>query len=129
VIPDDLRYTDAHEWVRAVSGDTVRVGITDYAQRQLGDVVFLQLPEVGERVVSGVAVGEVESTKSVSDLFAPVSGEVSAVNQTLDDQPELVNAEPYDGGWIFELKISEPVEQSLEGLLDAAGYRSLTDQS
>lgn len=129
MIPEDLRYTDAHEWVRVVSDDAVRVGITDYAQRQLGDVVFVQLPEVGERIVVGVAVGEVESTKSVSELFAPVSGEVVAVNETLTDQPELVNAEPYGVGWMFELRLGEPVEQSLKGLIDASAYRSLTNQS
>ena len=132
MIPEDLRYTDAHEWVRVTGDDAaqvVRVGITDYAQRQLGDVVFVQLPEVGERTVAGVAVGEVESTKSVSDLFAPVSGEVTTVNQALDDQPELVNSEPYGGGWIFELRLDEPVEEVLEGLLDASAYGSLTNQS
>jgi glycine cleavage system H protein len=127
-----LRYTDAHEWVRVTGDDAdhvVRVGITDYAQRQLGDVVFVQLPEVGERTAAGVAVGEVESTKSVSDLFAPVSGEVTTVNQALDDQPELVNSEPYGGGWIFEIRLDEPVEQALEGLLDASAYGSLTNQT
>jgi glycine cleavage system H protein len=129
VIPEDLRYTDDHEWVRVTSGGTVRVGITDYAQRQLGDIVFLQLPEVGQRIDSGAAVGEVESTKSVSDLFAPLGGEVIAVNETLADQPELVNSEPYDAGWIFDLKPDEPVERSLRDLLDAEAYRSLTDQS
>ena len=132
MIPEDLRYTDAHEWVRVTGDDAaqiVRVGITDYAQRQLGDVVFVQPPEVGERTVAGVAVGEVESTKSVSDLFAPVSGEVTTVNQALDDQPELVNSEPYGEGWIFELRLDEPVEQALEGLLDASAYGSLTNQS
>jgi glycine cleavage system H protein len=129
VIPEDLRYTDDHEWVRVTSGGTVRVGITDYAQRQLGDIVFLQLPEVGQRIDSGAAVGEVESTKSVSDLFAPLGGEVIAVNETLVDQPELVNSEPYDAGWIFDLKPDEPVERSLRDLLDAEAYRSLTDQS
>lgn len=129
MIPEDLRYTEAHEWVRATSGDTVRVGITDYAQRQLGDIVFLQLPEVGQRVGGSDPVGEIESTKSVSDLFAPLSGEVVAVNEVLADQPELVNSEPYDGGWIFDLKPDGPVGQGLEGLLDAQAYQSLTDQS
>jgi glycine cleavage system H protein len=129
VIPEDLLYTDDHEWVRVTSGGTVRVGITDYAQRQLGDIVFLQLPEVGQRIDSGDTVGEVESTKSVSDLFAPLGGEVIAVNETLADQPELVNSEPYDAGWIFDLKPDEPVARSLGDLLDADAYRSLTDQS
>jgi glycine cleavage system H protein len=128
VIPDDLRYTEDHEWVRT-TGATVRVGITDYAQRQLGDIVFLQLPEVGQRVAKADSVGEVESTKSVSDLFAPIGGEVVAVNEVLADQPELVNSQPYDAGWLFDLKPDEPVEQSVLGLLDASAYRSLTDQS
>jgi glycine cleavage system H protein len=130
VIPEDLRYTDAHEWVRATSGDnTVRVGITDYAQRQLGDIVFLQLPEVGQRISAGEPLGEVESTKSVSELFAPLGGEVVAVNEELTDHPELVNSAPYDAGWIFDLTPDDPVPRSLEALLDAKAYRSLTDQS
>lgn len=129
MIPEDLRYTDAHEWVRVASEDVIRVGITDYAQRQLGDVVFVQLPEVGQRIVVGVAVGEVESTKSVSELFAPVSGEVVGVNEALADQPEMVNAEPYGVGWMFELRLGGSVEETLEGLLDASAYRSLTNQS
>jgi glycine cleavage system H protein len=129
VIPEDLRYTDAHEWIRVAEGGTVRVGITDYAQRQLGDVVFVQLPEVGQHIATGDAVGEVESTKSVSDLFAPLAGEVVAVNEALADEPELVNSSPYDSGWMFDLRPADPAPQSLAGLLDAAAYRSLTDQS
>lgn len=129
MIPEDLRYTDAHEWVRATSDGTVRVGVTDYAQRQLGDVVFVQLPEIGQRVVVGLAIGEVESTKSVSELFSPVTGEVVGANDTLADQPELVNAEPYGDGWMLEIRPDEPVPDSLEGLLDASAYRSLTNQS
>lgn len=129
MIPEDLRYTDAHEWVRATSDGTVRVGVTDYAQRQLGDVVFVQLPEIGQRVVVGVAIGEVESTKSVSELFSPVTGEVVGANDTLAGQPELVNAEPYGDGWMLEIRPDEPAPGSLEGLLDASAYRSLTNQS
>lgn len=130
MIPEDLRYTDAHEWVGVTpEEDTVRVGITDYAQGQLGDVVFVQLPEIGQRVDAGAAVGEIESTKSVSELYAPVSGEVVAVNEGLADQPELVNAEPYSAGWMLEIRTEQPVADSLESLLDASGYRSLTSQS
>lgn len=131
MIPEDLHYTDAHEWVGVTSeeDDRVRVGITDYAQGQLGDVVFVQLPEIGQRVDAGAAVGEIESTKSVSELFAPVSGEVVAVNEGLVDQPELVNAEPYSAGWMLEIRTDQAVANSLESLLDASGYRSLTSQS
>lgn len=133
MIPEDLRFTEAHEWVRVTTEGgqtrTVRVGITDYAQRQLGDVVFVQPPEVGQHIEAGTAVGEIESTKSVSDLFAPVSGEVVAVNDALAETPELVNSEPYGAGWVFEVRTDEPVEQSMSGLLDAAAYRSLTDRS
>ena len=130
--PEDLKYTEAHEWV-GVIGDgadgTARVGITDFAQGQLGDVVFVQLPEVGQVVAAGDAVGEIESTKSVSDLFAPVGGEVVAVNDALTDTPELLNSAPYGEGWIFELRPAEPVGEATAGLLDAAAYRSLTDQT
>jgi glycine cleavage system H protein len=132
VTPEDLKYTEAHEWV-GVIGDgadaTARVGITDFAQSQLGDVVFVQLPEVGQVVAAGDAVGEIESTKSVSDLFAPVGGEVVAVNDALTDTPELLNSAPYGEGWIFELRPEEPVGATTAGLLDAAAYRSLTDQT
>lgn len=124
--PEDLRYTDAHEWVGRAGEDTVRVGVTDYAQSQLGDVVFVQLPEVGQRVEAGAAVGEVESTKSVSDLFAPVGGEVVAANEALADTPELVNQEPYGAGWMLEIRPDQPIDDSLAGLLDASAYRSLT---
>lgn len=126
MVPDDLKYTDEHEWVRATGADTVRVGITDFAQTQLGDVVFVQLPEPGERVTAGQAIGEVESTKSVSDLYSPLDGEVTARNEDLDAQPELVNAEPYGDGWMIELKITDPT--ALDGLLDADAYQKLTEQ-
>jgi glycine cleavage system H protein len=101
VIPEDLRYTDAHEWVRDLGDGVVRIGITDHAQSQLGDVVFVQLPAVGDEVTAGAAVGEVESTKSVSDIYSPVSGAVSAVNDALEANPELVNSGPYEAGWML----------------------------
>lgn len=126
MIPEDLKYTDEHEWVRVTGADIVRVGITDYAQTQLGDVVFVQLPEPGERVSAGQAIGEVESTKSVSDLYSPVDGEVTARNENLESQPELVNAEPYEDGWMIEVKIADPTV--LDGLLDANAYQKFTEQ-
>ena len=108
MIPDDLRYTDAHEWVRDLGDGVVRVGITDYAQNQLGDVVFVQLPDEGADVQAGAAVGEVESTKSVSELFAPVSGTVVAVNAALADTPEVINSAPYEDGWMFDVRRATP---------------------
>jgi glycine cleavage system H protein len=103
-IPSDLHYTAEHEWVRRTGSDTVQVGITDFAQSSLGDVVFVQLPEIGADVSAGQPFGEVESTKSVSDLFAPVSAKVVAVNGDLEGNPQLVNSEPYGGGWLVELR-------------------------
>jgi glycine cleavage system H protein len=122
-IPDDLRYSREHEWVR-VTGNTARVGITDFAQDSLGDVVFVQLPDVGLDVVAGASVSEIESTKSVSDVYVPVSGVVAAVNETLGEQPELVNQDPYGSGWMFDVELSDPTE--VDGLMDAAAYRELT---
>jgi glycine cleavage system H protein len=120
-IPADLSYTAEHEWVTTPGADgVVRIGITDHAQSELGDVVFVQLPEVGETVDAGAAVGEIESTKSVSDIFAPVSGEVTAVNDRLEDEPAAVNTEPYGGGWLFEVRPAD--EDYRSGLLDAEGY-------
>jgi glycine cleavage system H protein len=121
-VPDDLRYSSDHEWVRA-DGSTVRVGITDYAQDALGDVVFVELPEVGATVAAGDSVAEVESTKSVSDIYAPVSGTITEVNTDLADSPERLNEDPYGEGWLF---VIEPADDSAE-LLDAAAYRSLID--
>jgi glycine cleavage system H protein len=121
--PDDLKYTAEHEWVRAGDGSTVRVGITDYAQEALGDIVYVSLPAVGTDVSAGEAVGEVESTKSVSDVFAPVAGTVSARNEALEGQPELLNSDPYGEGWIVEIDVADP--GVLDSLLDAAGYREL----
>ncbi len=123
-IPEDLRYSREHEWVR-LDGEVARVGITDFAQDSLGDVVFVQLPDVGLDVVAGASVSEVESTKSVSDIFVPVSGVIRAVNDALADQPELVNQDPYGAGWMFEIQCSDPAE--LDGLLDAAGYRAFVE--
>jgi glycine cleavage system H protein len=124
VIPEDLRYTDAHEWVRDLGDGVVRIGITDHAQSQLGDVVFVQLPAVGDTVTAGTAVGEVESTKSVSDIYAPVSGTVSAVNDALEATPELVNSGPYEAGWMIEVRLADGAVPG--DLLDAAAYRELT---
>jgi glycine cleavage system H protein len=122
-VPDDLKYTPEHEWVRAGDGSTVRVGITDYAQEALGDVVFVQLPDVGAAVSKGAAVGEIESTKSVSDINAPVTGTVTARNEALDAQPELINSGPYGDGWILEIDVSDTAE--LDTLLDAGAYGTL----
>jgi glycine cleavage system H protein len=123
-VPDDLRYSKEHEWVRLV-GTTARIGITDFAQDSLGDVVFVQLPDVGLDVVAGASVSEVESTKSVSDIYVPVSGAVTLVNEALVQQPELVNQDPYGEGWMFEIECSDPTE--VDALLDAAAYRKLIE--
>jgi glycine cleavage system H protein len=123
VYPDDLKYTPEHEWVRT-PGDTdgsVRVGITHYAQDQLGDIVYVSLPSVGDAVTAGSACGELESTKSVSDVYAPVDGEVVAVNESLDTTPELVNSDPYGGGWLYEVTPTDI--GAVDGLLDAAAYQ------
>jgi glycine cleavage system H protein len=124
-IPSDLHYTAEHEWVRRSGDDTVRVGITDFAQSALGDVVFVQLPDVGSEVTAGESFGEVESTKSVSDLFAPVSGTVSAVNADLEGSPQLVNSDPYGAGWLLDVQVSDVagLESSISRLLDAEAYR------
>ena len=124
MLPEDLKYTAEHEWVRQGDG-VLRVGITDFAQDQLGDIVYVALPEVGAAVAAGDAVGELESTKSVSDVYAPLSGTVSAVNEALDGQPELVNSDPYGEGWLFELEGSDA--GALEGLLDASGYQATVE--
>ena len=123
-IPAELRYTAEHEWVHRTSEDTVLVGITDFAQDSLGDVVFVQLPEVGTAVTAGESFGEVESTKSVSDLYAPLSATVVAVNAELDAKPELVNSDPYGQGWLLELRADgDSLDTGLAGLLDADAYR------
>src|SRR6188472_3073634 len=123
-IPDDLRYSTDHEWVR-VDGGAVRIGITDFAQDALGDVVFVDLPEVGAAVAASASISEVESTKSVSDIYAPVSGSVVEVNTDLADAPERLNEDPYGEGWICIIELSDPGE--LEKLLTAAAYRELVE--
>jgi glycine cleavage system H protein len=123
--PENLRYTADHEWVDELDGGTVRIGITSYAQNALGDVVYVSLPAVGDTLTSGETCGEVESTKSVSDLYAPLSGEVTAVNSALDGAPELVNTAPYTDGWMYELRPSDA--EGLGALLDAAAYRDGLD--
>ncbi len=127
MIPQDLKYSNDHEWVRQTDGDTARVGITDHAQDELGDIVFLQMPETGTTFGTGDAVGEVESTKSVSDIIAPVAGTVIARNDALDANPELVNSDPYGDGWLIEIQLTDPGE--LSDLLDAAGYADLIGES
>jgi len=123
-IPSDLRYSREHEWVR-VEGDKVRIGITDFAQDNLGDVVFVQIPELGEAVAAGDKFSEVESTKSVSDIYAPVAGTVSEVNPLLETQPEVLNSDPYGDGWICVIDLSDAAE--VDGLLDGAGYQAFID--
>lgn len=125
-IPRDLRYSREHEWVR-VDGSIARIGITDFAQDSLGDVVFVQLPDVGLEIVVGASASEIESTKSVSDVYVPVSGEVHAVNEALVENPELVNSDPYGLGWILEVTLSDASE--IETLLDADAYRALVEAS
>lgn len=127
--PEDLSYTVEHEWVRdpGEAPGSVRVGITDYAQEALGDIVYVSLPEVGTTVTAGSPCGELESTKSVSDVYAPVSGEVVARNEALDATPELVNSDPYAGGWLFEIAVSDRDE--LGGLMDASTYAAQLDST
>ena len=122
MIPDDLGYSAEHEWVRS-GEDKVRIGITDFAQNQLGDIVYVQLPEVGAVVTVGDAVGEVESTKSVSEIFSPLSGTVIAVNSALESSPELVNADPYGDGWIYEMEVDD--QAAVADLLDADSYAEI----
>jgi glycine cleavage system H protein len=119
-IPSDLLYRDSHEWVRDEGDGTVVVGISDHAQAQLGDMVFIELPEVGASFGQGDACAVVESVKAASDAYAPVTGEVTEVNETLEDQPELVNNDPYGDGWLFRMKLDDPEE--LDGLLSAEEY-------
>jgi glycine cleavage system H protein len=131
--PDDRRYTDQHEWALVQGADgadtVVRVGITDHAQDALGDIVFVQLPEVGAEVGPGNPIGEVESTKSVSDIYSPVTGVVSAVNDALTDAPETVNGDPYGAGWLVEIRVSGNDGDPTAGLLDAAAYEAVVDAS
>ncbi|WP_369134873.1 glycine cleavage system protein GcvH [Modestobacter sp. I12A-02662] len=131
--PDDRRYTDQHEWAMVQGADgastVVRVGITDHAQDALGDIVFIQLPEVGEEVAPGSAIGEVESTKSVSDIYSPVTGVVTAVNSALETTPETVNSDPYGEGWLVEVAVQGADGDPTADLLDAAAYQALVDAS
>ena len=124
LVPDDLLYTEEHEWIRKMSDSLVRVGITDYAQDQLGDVVFVEFPEVGARVAKDDILVEVESTKSVGEVYAPFAGTVAAVNQAVSDNPELVNQSPYDEAWLVELTLDGDLPA---GLLDPDAYRNLTE--
>lgn len=127
--PSDLSYTAEHEWVRLTGDDTVRVGITDYAQAALGDVVFVDLPAVGDEVTVGSEFGNVESTKSQSELYSPLTAKVIAVNGDLTDSPELVNSDPYGAGWLIDLQVdADTLEQSMSTLLDADGYRATLDE-
>lgn len=129
--PDDLKYTSDHEWIRTTGEQaTVRVGITQYAQEALGDIVYVSLPESGEQVESGQVIGEVESTKSVSEIYAPVSGTVSARNDGLDDQPDLVNTDPYGDGWMIDISLSDSsaLENALGTLMDASAYQELVEK-
>jgi glycine cleavage system H protein len=133
VTPEDLKYTAEHEWARPSSepagessgGTVVRVGITDFAQEALGDIVFVSLPAAGTTVKAGEPLGEVESTKSVSDIYAPVAGTVTARNEALDSQPQLVNADPYGDGWLVEIEVADAT--ALDSLLDAAAYQAVID--
>ncbi|KZX73697.1 glycine cleavage system protein H [Oleiphilus sp. HI0009] len=125
-IPSELKYLSSHEWVRVeADGETAVIGITDHAQELLGDVVFVELPELGNELASGDEAGVVESVKAASDIFAPVSGEVIAINESLEDAPETVNSEPYDEGWFFKVKLSDSSE--LEALLDADAYADVCE--
>jgi len=123
--PDELRYTQEHEWVR-VEGAIAKVGITDYAQDALGDVVYVDLPQAGATVAAMAACCEVESTKSVSEIFSPVSGTVAEVNSDLADTPQMINEDPYGKGWIFSVELADPAE--VDGLMDAAAYRAFLDE-
>ncbi|KQO18543.1 glycine cleavage system protein GcvH [Paenibacillus sp. Leaf72] len=124
-IREQLRYSDEHEWVLQTEGRKLLVGITDHAQGQLGDIVFVEYPEVGAVVSAGDSIGTIESVKTVSELYSPVSGRITKVNSTLIDQPELINSEPYDGGWIVEVELEEGLEEALGKLLTAEAYAEL----
>ncbi len=126
MIPEDLRYTSEHEWVRATESGTIIFGITDYAQDALGDIVFVDLPPIDSVIEAGASCGEVESTKSVSDIYAPVSGVVVACNDALTNNPEVINSQPYGEGWLLEVRPSGEI--ALGNLLDAAGYSDLVAQ-
>lgn len=124
-IPEDLHYTDEHEWISKVGDSTVRIGVTDYAQDQLGDVVYVELPETGKEVEKDDLVVEIESTKSVGEVYAPFAGTIGAVNEAVASSPELVNTSPYGDGWLVEIEVTG--EMSTDHLLDAAAYSDLTE--
>lgn len=126
-VRENLVYSEEHEWALPVGGLTVRIGITDYAQCQLGDIVFVELPEAGSAASAGGSVGSIESVKTVSEMYAPVSGKVVRVNETLLDSPELVNSDPYGEGWILEVEVEGTVEEALGALLSPDRYRAITD--
>lgn len=124
LVPADLKYTKEHEWVLPISENRFRIGITDFAQSSLGDIVYIQLPKVGDSVASGAVCGEVESTKSVSEIYSPLTGSIVAINQELDTHPELINSEPYAAGWIAEIELSS--DSDISNLLSATDYQNLT---
>jgi glycine cleavage system H protein len=124
-VPGDLRYSTEHEWVRVTDSGAIRVGITDYAQDALGDVVFIDMPGVGSAVTAGSTCGEIESTKSVSEVYTPISGTITAINEALADDPAVLNSDPYGAGWIFEITPTDPTEAA--ALMDADAYRALTE--
>ncbi|OXM13272.1 glycine cleavage system protein GcvH [Paenibacillus herberti] len=126
-IRQGLGYTEEHEWAAVTGESSVRIGITDHAQHQLGDIVFVELPQAGDKVEAGQPLGTIESVKTVSDLYAPVSGTVVKINEQLGSSPELVNTEPYDGGWMIEIEIDGSASQKVSTLLDAAAYEKLMD--
>ncbi len=125
--PEELRYTAEHEWVRVTDSGTVRIGITQFAQDSLGDIVYVSLPSVGDELAAGASCGEVESTKSVSDIYAPLAGSVVAVNGDLDDAPETINSDPYGAGWMFEVRLAD--DSALDGLLTPGDYRALVEKA
>ncbi|SMF83597.1 glycine cleavage system H protein [Paenibacillus uliginis N3/975] len=126
-IREQLVYSEDHEWALKVEGNIVRIGITDHAQCQLGDIVFVELPEVGSDVAAGDSIGSIESVKTVSELYCPVSGKITKLNGDLESQPELVNSEPYEGGWIVEIEVEGDLEEALAKLLTAEAYRAKVD--
>ncbi|BCG61287.1 glycine cleavage system protein GcvH [Paenibacillus sp. URB8-2] len=125
---DNLRYSEEHEWAQQGEGQIVRVGITDHAQHLLGDIVFVEFPEIGTAVTAGDSVGSIESVKTVSELYSPVSGTVTRVNAALEDKPELLNEQPYGEGWIYEVEVEGDYASATDGLLDAAAYRELVGE-
>ncbi|MCR8636733.1 glycine cleavage system protein GcvH [Paenibacillus radicis (ex Xue et al. 2023)] len=126
-VKDQLLYSKEHEWAEVIGDRTIRIGISDFAQHQLGDIVFLELPEVGAQVNAADSLGSIESVKTVSDLYSPVKGTVTKVNSALIDQPELVNEDPYEGGWMVEIEIEQSAEEALENLLSAEQYKEFTE--